>query len=141
MNGLTRSCTKPAQSGAGPGGEVDEKFGSTCMQDPVQVSRIFRRIGKDLADREAGYHVHNIAICGTANVIAAIDGTVTFVEGAIFGAEQILTMLQADLPSRDAALSKRLSVRAFLPMPVTRSTIEELFALTCRSASNTKIQP
>ena len=85
------------------GGEVDEKLGSMSMEDPVQVSSIFRRIGKGLADCEVGYHVHNIAICGTANVIAAIDGAVAFVEGAILGAEQILTMLQADLPSTDAA--------------------------------------
>ena len=55
------------------------------MDDQVQVSNIFRQIGKDLADREVGDHVHNIAICGTANVMAAIDGTVTFVAGAILG--------------------------------------------------------
>ena len=85
------------------GGEVDEKIGSVGMENPVQVSSIFRRIGKDMADCEVGYHVHNIAICGTANVIAAIDGAVAFVEGAILGAKQVLTMLQVDLPSTDAA--------------------------------------
>ena len=85
------------------GGQVDEKLGSVGMEDPVQVSSIFRRIGKGLADCEVGYHVHNIAICGTANVIAAIDGAVAFVEGAILGAEQVLTMLHVDLPSTDAA--------------------------------------
>ncbi|MFI6567225.1 nitroreductase [Streptomyces sp. NPDC050534] len=40
----------------------------------------------------------------------------------------------------DALLSRR-SVRAFLPAPVPRSTVERLLALAARSASNSNCQP
>ena len=55
MNGLPRSCTKPSRSGGGPGGEVDENFGFMGMEDPMQVSSIFRQIGKGLAYCELDY--------------------------------------------------------------------------------------
>jgi hydroxymethylglutaryl-CoA lyase len=59
--------------------------GSMGMEDPVQVNSIFRRIGRELPDCEVGYHVHNLSGCGTANVLAAIDGGATFIEGSICG--------------------------------------------------------
>ncbi len=59
--------------------------GSMGMEDPVQVSSIFRRIGKEFPDCEVGYHVHNLSGCGTANVIAAVDGGAAFIEGSICG--------------------------------------------------------
>ena len=55
--------------------------------------------------------------------------------------EQVPTMSRTDLLSTDAALSTRRSVRTFLPKPVARPTIDELFALASRSASDSKIQP
>ena len=55
--------------------------------------------------------------------------------------EQVPTMPRADLLSTDAALSTRRSVRAFLPKPVARPMIEELLALSSRSASGSNIQP
>ena len=41
----------------------------------------------------------------------------------------------------DAAITSRKSVRAFLPTPVERSTVEELLTVASRSASGSNIQP
>jgi nitroreductase len=41
----------------------------------------------------------------------------------------------------DAAIVTRKSVRAFLPTPVARATVEELLALASRSPSGSNIQP
>ena len=41
----------------------------------------------------------------------------------------------------DEALASRRSVRAFLPRPVPRATVEEMLAVAARSASGTNIQP
>jgi nitroreductase len=41
----------------------------------------------------------------------------------------------------DEAIRSRKSVRAFLPTPISRSTVEELLALASRSASGSNIQP
>jgi hydroxymethylglutaryl-CoA lyase len=59
--------------------------GSMGMEDPRQVNAIFHRIGRELPDCEVGYHVHNLSGAGTANVLAALDGGATFIEGSICG--------------------------------------------------------
>ena len=59
--------------------------GSMGMEDPAQVGAIFRRIARELPDCEVGYHVHNLAGCATANVLAAVDAGATFIEGSICG--------------------------------------------------------
>ena len=59
--------------------------GSMGMEDPAQVSSIFRRIAKELPNCEVGYHVHNLSGAGTANVLAAVDAGATFIEGSICG--------------------------------------------------------
>jgi nitroreductase len=41
----------------------------------------------------------------------------------------------------DDAINTRQSVRAFLPTPVERATVEELLELAARSASGSNIQP
>jgi len=41
----------------------------------------------------------------------------------------------------DAALISRRSVRAFLPTPVPRATLEDILSVAARSASGTSIQP
>src|ERR1700676_1425574 len=41
----------------------------------------------------------------------------------------------------DEAITTRQSVRAFLPTPVERATVEELLAVASRSASGSNIQP
>jgi nitroreductase len=45
------------------------------------------------------------------------------------------------LSAVDEAITTRKSVRAFLPTPVERSTVEELLARASRSASGSNIQP
>lgn len=59
--------------------------GSTGMEDPRQVNRIFLRLGDEFPDCTFGYHVHNLAGTATANILAALDGGAAFVEGAICG--------------------------------------------------------
>ena len=44
-------------------------------------------------------------------------------------------------PAVDAAISTRRSLRAFLPTPVPRATIEHLLALAARAPSGTNTQP
>lgn len=46
-----------------------------------------------------------------------------------------------DVACVDQALASRRSVRAFLPTPVPRATLEEIFTVAARSASGTNIQP
>lgn len=41
----------------------------------------------------------------------------------------------------DAAIVSRRSVRAFLPTPIPRSTVEDILGVAARSASGTNIQP
>ena len=41
----------------------------------------------------------------------------------------------------DAAITSRRSVRAFLPTPVPRQTIEEILAVASRAPSGTNTQP
>jgi nitroreductase len=46
-----------------------------------------------------------------------------------------------DAASVDAAITSRMSVRAFLPTPVPRATIEHLLTLASRAPSGTNTQP
>ena len=41
----------------------------------------------------------------------------------------------------DDAIATRRSVRAFLPTPIPRETVEELLTLASRAPSGTNIQP
>ncbi len=59
--------------------------GSLGMEDPHQVSELFGTVLAKYPDVELGFHVHNLAGTGMANVLAAIDAGATFVEGAICG--------------------------------------------------------
>lgn len=55
------------------------------MEDPRYVNTLFRTILARWPDVELGFHVHNLAGFGLANIIAALDAGVTRVEGAICG--------------------------------------------------------
>jgi hydroxymethylglutaryl-CoA lyase len=59
--------------------------GSLGMEDPRQVSELFGKVLDRHKDIEVGFHVHNLAGTGMANVLAAIDAGASFVEGAICG--------------------------------------------------------
>lgn len=59
--------------------------GSLGMEDPRQVSQLFGRLLDRHSDIELGFHVHNLAGSGLANVVAAMDAGATFIEGAICG--------------------------------------------------------
>lgn len=59
--------------------------GSLGMEDPRQVNTLFRRALATFPDIALGFHVHNLSGMGTANILAALDGGASFVEGAICG--------------------------------------------------------
>ena len=59
--------------------------GSVGMEDPKHVNSLFHQARNKFPDAEFGWHVHNLAGMGPANIIAALDGGATFIEGAICG--------------------------------------------------------
>jgi hydroxymethylglutaryl-CoA lyase len=58
---------------------------SLGMEAPRNVNVRFRRLREEFPDIEVGFHVHNRAGNGAANVVAALDAGATFVEGSICG--------------------------------------------------------
>ena len=59
--------------------------GSTGLEDPRQVNRVFGKLLDAHPDCEFGYHVHNLAGTAAANILAALDAGASFIEGAICG--------------------------------------------------------
>ncbi|HTJ04651.1 MAG TPA: nitroreductase family protein, partial [Caldimonas sp.] len=47
----------------------------------------------------------------------------------------------SDIAAAEAAVASRRSVRAFLPTPVPRATIERILAVASRAPSGTNTQP
>jgi hydroxymethylglutaryl-CoA lyase len=59
--------------------------GSLGMEDPAHVNRLFRRLGERFPGAEFGFHIHNLSGMATANILAALDAGVHWLEGAICG--------------------------------------------------------
>ncbi|MFM9940986.1 MAG: hydroxymethylglutaryl-CoA lyase [Hyphomicrobiaceae bacterium] len=59
--------------------------GSLGMEDPRHVNGLIRMLLARHTDIEIGFHVHNMAGTGLANVLAALDAGASFIEGAICG--------------------------------------------------------
>jgi hydroxymethylglutaryl-CoA lyase len=59
--------------------------GSLGMEDPAHVNRLFRKLYERFPDAEFGFHVHNLSGMATANILAALDAGVHWLEGAICG--------------------------------------------------------
>jgi hydroxymethylglutaryl-CoA lyase len=59
--------------------------GSLGMEDPAHVNRLFLRLRAEFPGDAFGFHVHNLAGMATANIVAALDAGVDWVEGAICG--------------------------------------------------------
>ena len=59
--------------------------GSIGMEDPAHVSRLFRRLYAKFPGIELGFHIHNLSGMATANIVAAMDAGVHWLEGAICG--------------------------------------------------------
>ena len=59
--------------------------GSLGMEDPAHVNRLFLRLGERFPDTSFGFHLHNLSGMATANILAAIDAGVQWLEGAICG--------------------------------------------------------
>jgi hydroxymethylglutaryl-CoA lyase len=59
--------------------------GSLGMEDPAHVGRLFLRLGELFPDAGFGFHVHNLSGMATANILAAVDAGVQWLESAICG--------------------------------------------------------
>ena len=59
--------------------------GSLGVEDPRHVNRLIRRTLDRFNDIEIGFHVHNLAGNGMANIVAALDAGASFIEGSICG--------------------------------------------------------
>ena len=59
--------------------------GSLGMEDPAHVNRLFGRLGDLFPDTAFGFHIHNLSGMATANILAALDAGVQWLEGAICG--------------------------------------------------------
>jgi hydroxymethylglutaryl-CoA lyase len=59
--------------------------GSIGMEDPAHVNRLFRKLYDKYPDVELGFHIHNLSGMATANIVAAMDAGVHWLEGAICG--------------------------------------------------------
>jgi hydroxymethylglutaryl-CoA lyase len=59
--------------------------GSLGMEDPAHVNRLFLRLRERFPDAAFGFHVHNLSGMATANILAALDAGVAWLEGAICG--------------------------------------------------------
>jgi hydroxymethylglutaryl-CoA lyase len=59
--------------------------GSIGMEDPAHVNRLFRTLYQKYPDVELGFHIHNLSGMATANILAAMDAGVHWLEGAICG--------------------------------------------------------
>jgi len=59
--------------------------GSLGMEDPAHVNRLFYRLGEQFPQASFGFHIHNLSGMATANILAALDAGVTWLEGAICG--------------------------------------------------------
>jgi hydroxymethylglutaryl-CoA lyase len=59
--------------------------GSLGMEDPRHVNRLIQMTLDRFPDVQVGFHVHNLAGNGMANIVAALDAGAVFVEGSICG--------------------------------------------------------
>jgi hydroxymethylglutaryl-CoA lyase len=59
--------------------------GSLGMEDPAHVSRLFGRLIQDHPGASFGFHIHNLSGMATANIVAALDAGVDWLESAICG--------------------------------------------------------
>ena len=55
------------------------------MEDPRQVSAMIAKLKDRWPDLEVGFHAHDMAGFGAANVLAAVQAGATSVEGSICG--------------------------------------------------------
>jgi hydroxymethylglutaryl-CoA lyase len=59
--------------------------GSLGMEDPAHVSSLFLRLGELFPEAAFGFHIHNLSGMATANILAALDAGVQWLESAICG--------------------------------------------------------
>jgi hydroxymethylglutaryl-CoA lyase len=59
--------------------------GSLGMEDPRHVNTLIRMTLDRHPDVAVGFHVHNLAGNGMANIVAALDAGASFIEGSICG--------------------------------------------------------
>ena len=139
--------------------------GSLGMEDPAHVNRLFTRLGDQFPDAGFCFHIHNLSGMATANILAALDAGVGWLESAICGigggiampaklgsvgnfpTEDLVAML-AEMgietgvdpaatiaASRDIAAMLDFELRSYRANGATRAAVAKL------SATNTGVQP
>lgn len=109
--------------------------GSLGMEEPRQVSGLFRRVYDRFPDVEVGYHVHNLSGFGTANVLAAMDAGARWLEGAICGIGGGIAMPKTlasvgNLPTEDlVALLSEMGIETGLDLAEVVAASREIAAL------------
>ncbi len=109
--------------------------GSVGMEDPRHVNTLFNRVRDRWADVEVGFHVHNLSGMGMANVLAALDGGATSIEGAICGIGGGITLPAAlgavgNLPSEDIVqMLNESGIRTGLDTQAVRGAAQDVARL------------
>jgi hydroxymethylglutaryl-CoA lyase len=109
--------------------------GSVGMEDPRHVGRLIARIYDANPDAEVGFHVHNLAGWGHANVLAALDAGARWIEGSICGIGGGVTMPSTlgtvgNLPTEDiVAMLDTMGVRTGLDPEAVVAAARDVAAL------------
>jgi hydroxymethylglutaryl-CoA lyase len=109
--------------------------GSLGMEDPRHTGRLIARIYDAHPDVEVGFHVHNLAGWGQANVLAALDAGARWIEGSICGIGGGVTLPSAlggvgNLPTEDiVAMLDLVGVRTGLDPDAIAAAARDVAAL------------
>jgi hydroxymethylglutaryl-CoA lyase len=109
--------------------------GSLGMEDPRHTGRLIARIYDAHPDVEVGFHVHNLAGWGQANVLAALDAGARWIEGSICGIGGGVTLPSAlggvgNLPTEDiVAMLDLIGVRTGLDPDAVAAAARDVAAL------------
>jgi hydroxymethylglutaryl-CoA lyase len=109
--------------------------GSLGMEDPRHTGRLIGRIYDAHPDVEMGFHVHNLAGWGQANVLAALDAGARWIEGSICGIGGGVTLPRAlgsvgNLATEDiVAMLDSMGVRTGLDPDAVTAAAKDVAAL------------
>lgn len=109
--------------------------GSVGMEDPAHVERLTGRLRQVYPSIELGYHVHNAAGFGMANILASIDAGVDWIEGSICGVGGGVALPHAmgsvgNIPSEDAiAMLNGMGIRTGVGTDSVRDAARDISRL------------
>ncbi|MDB5028011.1 MAG: hmgcL [Candidatus Eremiobacteraeota bacterium] len=123
--------------------------GSMGMEDPRHVGALFAACVARYPDVTFGYHVHNMSGMATANILAALDAGVSFLEGSICGlGGAVAAVATGNLPTEDiVAMMTELGVSTGVELAeITAAALDiaqlleiEPKSFVCRSGTRAEI--